>query len=183
MGRGVWVAAARWLVLAAMLIAGLAEAGEVAGVKMPDTLELEGRRLALAHMALKEKLFFNLYVWGLYMEEIPQAQSEAIASNRVKRLHFRFLRTVRRDQLVGAMRHGLSRSTELQSSEAMQQDLEKLLGSLRDVSKGDNLVLTYVPDSGLHVSGEASGGTVIQGKAFADTLFAAWLQKHPVFPR
>jgi hypothetical protein len=78
--------AVRLLVLAALLIAGLAEGREVAGVRMPDTVELQGRRLALAHMALKERLFFNVYVWGLYMEQIPQAESEAIAANHLKRV-------------------------------------------------------------------------------------------------
>lgn len=182
MGHNFWVAGARWLVLAAMLAAGLAEAREVGGVKMEDTLDLQGRRLALAHMALKEKLFFDIYVWGLYMEQIPRLEAEAIATNSAKRLHFRFLRKIRRDQLVGAFRQGLSSNAHL-LSEPMQQGLEKLLQSLKDVSKGDNLILTYDPNAGLQVTGEASGGVVIPGKGFADALFAAWLQKHPVFPR
>jgi hypothetical protein len=182
MGKDFWVAGARWLVLAAMLAAGLAEAREVGGVKMDDTLELQGRRLALAHMALKEKLFFDIYVWGLYMEQIPRLEAEAIATNSVKRLHFRFLRKVRRDQLVGAFRHGLSNNAA-PLSEPMQQSMEKLLQSLKDVSKGDSLILTYDPNAGLQVSGEASGGVLIPGKGFADALFAAWLHKHPVFAR
>jgi hypothetical protein len=182
MARSGWVAGARWLVLGAMLAAGLAEAREVGGVKMPDTLELEGRRLALAHMALKEKLFFDVYVWGLYMEQIPRADSEAVAANNLKRLHFRFLRKVRREQLVEAMRHGLSRHADL-NSVAMKPQMEAMLQSLRDVRKGDNLVITYLPDSGLQISGEASGGVLIPGKVFADALFTAWLRSHPVFSR
>jgi hypothetical protein len=154
----------------------------VGGVKMPDTLELQGRRLELAHMALKEKFFFNIYVWGLYMEQIPHVEAEAIATNSVKQLHFRFLRKIRRDQLVGAFRHGLSSNDALRS-EQMQEEMEKLLQTFKDVSKGDSLILTYVPDAGLHVSGEATGGIVIPGKCFADALFAAWLQKNPVFAR
>lgn len=182
MGRDGWVAGVRWLVLAAMLAAGLAEAKEVGGVKMPDTLELQQHRLALAHMELKKKLFFHIYVWGLYMEQMPRAESEAIAVNSVKRLHFRFLRNIRRDQLVGAFRDGLTINPALRTG-PMQQDMEKLLQSLKDVKDGDDLILTYEPDTGLKVSGEASGGVVIPGKCFADALFTAWLQKNPVFPR
>lgn len=182
MGRDFWMTGARWLILAAMLAAGLAEAREVGGVKMDDTLELHGRRLALAHMALKEKLFFDIYVWALYMEQIPRVEAEAIATNSIKRLHFRFLRKIRREQLVGAFRQGVASNASM-LSEPMQQGLEKLLQSLKDVSKGDNLILTYEPSAGLQVSGEASGGVVIPGKGFADALFSAWLQKHPVFPR
>ncbi|SEM80669.1 Chalcone isomerase-like [Stigmatella aurantiaca] len=182
MVRGEWKVGARCLVLSAMLAAGLSEAKEVGGVKMPDTLQLQGRQLELAHMALKEKLFFNVYVWGLYMEQVPRVESEAIAANSVKQLHFRFLRKVRRDQLLDAFRQGLSSNAALRSG-PLQQNLETLLASLKDVSKGDNLVITYVPDTGLQVSGEASGGVVIPGKPFADALFSAWLHRHPVFSR
>jgi hypothetical protein len=180
MGRDFWMAGVRWLILAALLVAGLAEAREVGGVKMPDTLDLQGRQLALAHMAIKEKFFFNIYVWGLYMEQVPREQEEAVAANSLKRLHFRFLRKIRRDQLVGAFRHGLSSNAALRSA-PMQQSLDTLLKSLKDVGKGDNLILTYDPKTGLHVSGEATGGAVIPGKGFADALFTAWLAKHPVF--
>jgi len=182
MGRDLWVTGARWLVLAAMLAAGLAEAREVGGVKMPDTLDVQGRQLSLAHMALKEKLFFDVYVWGLYMEQVPHAEAEAISTDSLKRLHFRFLRKIRRDQLVGAFRQGLSTNPALRSA-PMQQALDELLKSLKDVGKGDNLVLTYDPETGLHISGEATGGAHIPGKGFADALFTAWLQKHPIFSR
>lgn len=176
------VAAARWLMLAGVLAAGLAEAHEVGGVQMPDTLELQNHRLELAHMELKRKLFFDIYVWGLYMEQIPHMEAEAIAANTIKRLHFRFLRNIRREQLVGAFRQGLSVNPALRSG-PLQQEMEKLLQSLRDVKDGDDLILTYEPSTGLKVSGEASGGVVIPGKCFADALFTAWLQKNPVFPR
>ncbi len=182
MARNRWAARAWAIVLGAILVSGGAEARQVAGVQMPDTLDLQGRRLALAHMALKEKLFFDVYVWGLYMEQIPRAESEAIASNHLKRLHFRFLRKVRRDQLVEAMRHGLSRNADLNSA-AMQPQLEALLQSLKDVRKGEDLVITYLPDTGLEISGGASGGAFIPGKSFADALFSVWLEANPIFPR
>ena len=175
------VSMARGLVLVAVLVAGLAQAGEVGGVKMPDTLELSGRRVELAHMALKEKLFFDVYVWGLYMEQIPRQEAEAITTDSVKRLHFRFLRKIRKDQLEGAFRQALSVNPALRSA-PMQQEMEKLLQSLKDVGKGDDLILTYEPEAGLNVSGAATGGVVIPGKGFADALLTAWLQKNPIFP-
>jgi hypothetical protein len=169
------------LVLGAMFITGTAEAKQVAGVQMPDTLTLEGRRLSLAHMALKEKLFFKVYVWTLYMEQVPSRKAEAIEANCLKRLHFRFLRDIRRDQLVEAFRDGLSSNPAMRSA-AMQRDLERMLSSLRDVDEEGDLVITYVPEGGLHVSGAASGGISIPGKTFADALFTSWLSMHPIFP-
>ena len=170
----------RWLVVAALLTAGVAQGKQMAGVKMPEQLLLEGQQLQLAHMELHEKLWFNVYVWGLYLENVPTRAEEAIAHNGVKRLQFSFLRNIKRNQLVDAFRDGLAGHSALRAP-GMQQDLEKLLSTLRDVSDGDDLVLTYVPSAGLHVSGKASGGILIPGKRFADALFTVWLEEHPIF--
>lgn len=177
-------AGARWLVLCAMLVAGTAHAGQkqVGGVNMPDSLTLRGRTVALAHMALHKRLFFKVYVWSLYLEEQPRNASEAIASNSVKRLHFRFLRNISRDQLVGSLRDNLQKNPDMRQG-PMADNLGVLLSSLKDVRKGEDLVITYVPDAGLEISGGASGGVVIPGKHFADALFSVWLNAHPIFPR
>ncbi|MCY1044647.1 chalcone isomerase family protein [Corallococcus sp. bb12-1] len=164
-----------------LLVGGVAQAGQAGGVNMPDSLQVEGRTLALTHMELKKKLFFNIYVWSLYMEEEPTCFKQAVASNSLKRLHFRFLRTITKDQLVGSFREGLRQNPAMRE-DALNQSLEKLLSSLHDVRKGDDLVLTYLPGSGLHVSGGASGGVHIPGKPFADALFSSWLNTHPIFP-
>lgn len=170
----------RWLMVAALLTASVAQGKQVAGVKMPEQLVLEGQQLQLAHMELHEKLWFNVYVWGLYLEQVPTKAEDAIASNGVKRLQFSFLRNIKRNQLVKAFRDGLAGHEALRAP-GMRQDLEKLLSTLKDVSDGDDLVLTYVPSAGLHVSGKASGGILIPGKRFADALFTVWLEEHPIF--
>lgn len=58
-----------------------------------------------------------------------------------------------------------------------------MLASLKDVQKGEDLVITYTPGVGLEVGGDASGGVFIPGKHFADALFSVWLDSHPIFPR
>jgi hypothetical protein len=175
---------ARWLVLGMVLAVGTAQAGQkqVGGVDMPDSLTLQGRRIALAHMQLQKRLFFKLYVWSLYLENQPRSASEAIASNSVKRLHFRFLRNISREQLVGSMRDGLQKNPDLKQG-PMADHLRVMLSSLKDVQKGEDLVITYLPGVGLEIGGGASGGAFIPGKGFADALFSMWLDAHPIFPR
>lgn len=175
---------ARWLVLGMLLAVGTAQAGqkEVGGVGMPDSLTLQGRTIALAHMQLHKRLFFKVYVWSLYLENQPRNASEAISSNSVKRLHFRFLRNISREQLVGSLRHGLQKNPDLRQG-PMADHLQVMLSSLKDVQKGEDLVITYLPGSGLEIGGGASGGAFIPGKTFADALFSIWLEAHPIFPR
>lgn len=179
-----WRACARWLTLGVVLAVGSAQAGQkqVGGVNMPDSVTLHGRTAALAHMQLHKRLFFKVYVWSLYLEEQPRSASEAIASNSIKRLHFRFLRDITRDQLVGSLRDNLQKNPDMRQG-PMADHLQLMLSSLKDVQKGEDLVITYMPGAGLEIAGGASGGAFIPGKGFADALFAVWLDAHPIFPR
>ncbi|WNG41849.1 hypothetical protein F0U60_07435 [Archangium minus] len=176
--RSVW-----GLVLAMTLLVGTAaQAKAIAGVRMPDAIRLQGKELLLDHMALKKRLFFEVYVWGLYLEQTPASTQEAIAFNGPKQLHLHFRRNINREQLVAAFRGFLSHSAAMRSPE-MKRYAEQLVQSLRGVSKGDTLLITYLPDKGLLISGDASRGAVIPGKAFADVLFTAWLQENPIYER
>ena len=179
-GRGGW--GVRWLVLAMMFMAGTAQAKVIAGVRMPDAISLQGKELLLDHMELKKKLFFEIYVWGLYLEQKPDSTKQAIDFQGPKQLQLHFRRSIKREQLADAFRDFLSNSRALRSPE-MKRQSELLVQSLKGVRKGDTLLITYLPDQGLQVSGEGSRGAVIPGKAFADALFDAWLSENPIYER
>lgn len=172
----------RWLVLAMTLMVGTAQARVMAGVRLPEAISLQGRELLLEHMELKRKLFFDIYVWGLYLERKPDSTQQAIAFQGPKQLQLHFRRGIGRDQLADAFRDFLSNSRALRSPE-MRHQSELLVRSLKGVRKGDTLLITYLPDQGLFISGEGSRGAVIPGKAFADALFDAWLAENPIYER
>jgi hypothetical protein len=175
-GRG----GGRWWVLLVALLASTAQARVLSGVRLPDTISLRGEKLLLEHMALKRMLFWDVYVWGLYLEEKPRTAREAVAADKPKQLQMHFQRNIRRDQLAKAFRDFLRQSTAMRSPE-MQRQAELLVRSLRPVRKGDSLLITYLPGQGLLVSGEASRGAFIPGKDFADVLFDAWLKENPIY--
>jgi len=61
--RKVLGAVALWLAVAAAV-----QAGEVAGVKLPESATIEGKTLRLNGMGLRKKVVFKVYVAGLYLE-------------------------------------------------------------------------------------------------------------------
>jgi hypothetical protein len=172
----------RWAVLAIALIAGTAQARAVAGVRLPDAISLQGKELTLNHIELKREFFFEIYVWGLYLEQTPNSTKEAVEAKGPKQLQFHFRRGIKRDQLASAFRRFLSNSEQLRSPE-MRRNSEELVQSLLAVKKGDCLLISYEPEKGLIVSGEGSRGAVIPGKDFADALFTAWLSENPIYKR
>jgi hypothetical protein len=49
-----------------------------------------------------------------------------------------------------------------------------------DVVEGDEIALTFVPDAGTRVSVRGTDRGTIEGRDFADALFAVWLGPNPV---
>jgi hypothetical protein len=179
MGEALRVTGRVAVVAAAALMAGVADARVVANVQLAETVQVEGRQLRLKRAALKEKLWFDVFVWGLYMESDARNTQEALAKPCAKRLHITLKRNLKREQLVENIRGTLGTARSMQSAE-MRAGLEQFIGALRDVRKGEDLVITYVPGQGTYVTGQVREDAFIAGKPFADALFAAWLESNPL---
>jgi hypothetical protein len=64
--------------------------------------------------------------------------------------------------------------------EALKARLAKLATMIPNVEKGDQILMTWVPGKGTVVSAKGAEKGVIEGKDFADALFAVWLGPTPV---
>ena len=159
--------------------AAMALAGELAGVKMPDTESLDGKTLKLNGMGLRKKAFFKVYVAGLYVETPSKDAANLISSNQVKSMRLHMLRDVAGAKISGAIEDGF----ELNSSAAMPQlkpRLDQLAKLIPDVKDGEEIWLTWVPDKGTGVVVRGTAVGTIEGRDFADALFAVWLGPKPV---
>jgi hypothetical protein len=151
---------------------------EVAGVKLPDTASVEGKTLKLKGAGLRKKVFFKVYVAGLYAENAGLDAKELVSSDQVKRVQLAMLRDVDRKAVGDAIREGFAKNNAAKMS-ALQARLDKFASGLPDTKSGDQLLFTYLPGKGLHVSGKNVDFTV-EGKDFADALFSVWLGADPV---
>jgi len=171
------------LMLAAGLVASLAgpaAAGEKAGVKMPDAIEVAGKPLKLNGMGLREATFLNIdvYVAGLYLETVSSDAAAIVRSSQVKRLVLRFVRSVDRDDILEAWRDGFKGNATVKVS-TIQPAIDQLNGWMKDFSDGDRLVFTDVPGEGVTVEINGTRKGVIKGDDFARSLFAIWLGPKP----
>ncbi len=165
---------ALWLVLIPA-----ARAGEVAGVKMPDTITVDGKVLRLNGMGLRKKLIFNVYVAGLYLENQSRDAAGVISSDQIKSVHLHVLRSLSSSQLAESISEGFWRNAGSQKG-ALQARLERLAKMFPKVINGDLITLTYVPGRGTTVMAKEEQKGVIEGTDFADALFAIWLGPNPV---
>jgi hypothetical protein len=165
--------------LSCAAFAAVVLAGEVAGVKMPDTIIIEGKTLKLNGMGLRKKVVFKVYVAGLYLETPSKDAAAIISSEQIKRMQLSVLRSLKASQVTEAIEEGFEKNSRAQMG-ALKERLGKFGAMISDVVEGDQIVMTYLPGKGTAVSVKGTEKGVIEGKDFADALFAVWLGSNPV---
>jgi hypothetical protein len=161
------------------LSVAVALAGEAAGVKMPDVTTIEGKTLKLNGIGLRKKMMFKVYVAGLYVEAPSKDATTVISADSVKSIRLHILRGLSGSQIGEAISDGFHHNSKAQMG-TLSERLEKLNGMFPAVVEGDQIVLTYVPGKGTLVSAKGQDKGSIEGKDFADALFAVWLGANPV---
>ncbi len=174
MKKGSSAAAAAFLALAPLVVAS-----EVAGVRLPDTVTVEGKTLKLNGAGVRKKLLFKVYVAGLYLESPSKDAAAVLSANEIKSMRLHILRSLKGSQVTEAISEGFERNSKEQMPK-LKGRLEKLGTMIPDVTEGDEIGLTWVPDKGTHVTVRGTDRGSIDGQDFADALFAVWLGPNPV---
>lgn len=148
------------------------------GVTMEDSIDVEGQKLVLNGMALRKKIIFKVYVAGLYLPQKETDAEKILKSDTMRRTVMHFVRSVGAGKINGAWMDGLKDNTPNHSPELKKQ-FDTLCAYMEDVKNKERIVFTYIPGKGtiIEVKGKQKG--VIEGKEFADALFACWIGPKP----
>ena len=160
------------------LSAGPALAKELAGATMPDTLTVAGKTLKLNGMGLRKKAVFKVYVGGLYLEAPSSNGAAVLAADAPKALKMHFLRSIEKEKLVEAYTEGFEGNAP-QKAAAQKAAVDKFYGTVADVKEGTVVTYTYAPGTGTVVNRDGKDVATIEGKEFAEALFAIWLGPKP----
>jgi hypothetical protein len=161
------------------LAAALALAAELAGVKVPDSIEAGGKTLKLNGAGLRKKVVFKVYVAGLYLEHPGKDAAAVVSSDEVKSIRLHILRTLDAAKITEAISEGFERNSRAQMA-SLKARLERFNAMFPNVVEGDEIVMTYVPGKGTVVTAKGAEKGVVEGKDFADALFSVWLGANPV---
>lgn len=163
----------------ALAFAAVVGAAALAGVTMPDVVSVSGKTLHLNGLGLRTKVFFKIYVAGLYLENPTHDATNAISSEEEKRVVMHFLyKKVTKKQLVDAWDEGFEQNAGLLSAE-IKEKIARLESWMEDVTAGQEIVFTYEPGAGttVEVGGRKKG--TIPGADFMRDLWKVWLGEHP----
>jgi hypothetical protein len=169
----------RYVISVALFLTSLtAGAATVAGVKLDDSVTVNGQKLVLNGAGIRKKFFIKVYVGGLYL---PAKQSDAaaiLAADAPRQMVMHFLYSVGKGKIAEAWEEGLEENTKNPSTE-VKAAFKTLASWMEDMKSGERIVLTYVPGTGttVEVKGKVKG--TLPGKATADAILATWIGPEP----
>jgi hypothetical protein len=172
------------LFFAALLTVGFgANAAEVAGVKLDDKTQVESRELVLNGAGLRKRVFFNVYVIGLYLPEKKHDAAAVLALPGPKRAAIHMLRDVGADSFSEALIDGLRANTsdaEYKALEPRVQELSATMAQVGEAKKGMDLALDWTGAGTQLVVNGKPAGMPIAGEDFYRALLRIWLGDKPV---
>ncbi len=172
------------LAISLAMCASASFAADVAGVTLEPSVQLSGTPLELNGAGLRKKVFFKVYVMGLYVPHRTSDASELIAEPGPKRVAIHMLRDVGADTFTDALREGIrDNHTEAEAAalEPRVRQLAAVMSAVGEAKDGMNISLDWIPGSGtaIVVNGTARGAP-IAGEDFYRALLRIWLGEHPV---
>lgn len=165
----------------ALAFASVAGAGELAGVKLPDTTRVGDKTLMLNGMGLRTKMIFKVYAAGLYLPAKQSDPAKILAEDTPRKLEMQFLRSVGREKIAEAWGECLTNNTPGAGAD-VKDGFKQLEGWTADMEEGHTMTFTYDPAKGTEIAVQGVAKGTVAGKAFADAMFACWLGPAPPNP-
>ena len=171
---------ATWSAIVFCVLAPMANlrAGSLASVTLPDTVQVGSKTLVLNGLGLRTKFMIKVYVAGLYLEQKSSDPSAVLKAEAPKRIVMHFVHSASKSQMASAFEDSFTDNSP-DAAKTMKADIDKLLGALEPVKDGDQMVFTYIPETGTTFAINGNDKLTIAGPAFSQVLFSVWLGPKP----
>lgn len=166
------------LCLLALFLVVDGRAAQLAGVTLPDSVQVGDARLVLNGLGLRKKFVVKVYVAGLYLSQKSSDPRAILAAHTPKRIVMHFVHDVSKQQLRDAFDDSFDDNAR-DARKAAQSEIERFFAALDSVKEGDQMTFTYVPGTGTTYAVNGKDKLVISGPAFASVLLSVWLGPKP----
>jgi len=153
-------------------------AASLAGVTLPDTVQVGNTKLVLNGLGLRTEFMVKVYVAGLYLEQKSSDPSAIIKADARNRIVMQFLHGASKSQMADAFQKSFADNTP-DAMKTMKPDIDRFLGALDAVKVGDQIVFTYVPGTGTTFAINGKDKLTIAGSVFNPVLLSVWLGPKP----
>ncbi|WP_417886758.1 chalcone isomerase family protein [Zunongwangia sp.] len=162
------------------LCASLTAQVEVGGVTFPKNYKSADANLVLNGAGVREKLWIDLYVAGLYLEEKSTDADAIIKSEEPMAIKLQIVsRLITSEKMSNAVEDGFENSTGGDTKPIATQIKTFMEFFKEEIKKGDIFDLVYKPGTGVVALKNNEKKGVIKGKEFKEALFGIWLSDKP----
>lgn len=173
----------RFLIIVSLVMLSIPSSAQtkIAGIVMPNVLEVEGEYLKINGGGVREKYFIDLYVGVLYLKEKSSSADHVMNADEPMGIKLRIISgMVDNENFEEALREGFDKSTNGNIS-PIKDRMEKLIkeGFKEDIKTGDIYDLKYVPGKGCSLYKNNSFLVTVKGLDFKKALFGIWFCDEP----
>ena len=176
-----------------MLVAGLvagacwmlpAQAVEISGVKIDDTVTLAGKNLVLNGYGMRQIFVVKAYAAALYLSEKKNNAADVQALTTPKRIALHIQREIDSDEFGQLFITSMNKnSTKEEKAKVVNQTVKfgEMFASMEKVKKGDVVTLDWVPGKGtVSTLNGKQIGEALPDIAFYNAVLRIWLGDNPV---
>ena len=168
------------IIVAVLMMATLGYSEEIGGINMPESLKTGQTQLMLNGAGIRTKLFFDIYVGGLYLKEKSQDPKAIIEADEPMAIRLHVVSSMLTSKkMEKATREGFKKATG-GNIEPIKVQIDEFCSVFKkEIKEDDRYDLIYVPGKGVevHINGEYT--SVTEGLAFKQALFGIWLSDKP----
>jgi hypothetical protein len=155
-----------------------AVAANLAGVEVPDSANVAATPLVLNGVGLRTKVFFKIYVGGLYLAAKSGDAAAIVAGTGPDRVLMHLIYEVSKSQFSDAWEDGF-KDNDAKDYDALHEQIQQFIAVFGDCKKDDVITLDYVPGTGTQVSWNGTLKATIPGEAFHHALLNVFLGPKP----
>ena len=143
---------------------------DVQGVKLEDTIEMQGSRLQLNGAGTRFKAIFKVYVAGLYLGKKAATADEVLHQPGPKRLAVTMLRAIDSKELGKLLTRGMEDNMDKAAMSKLIPGLihmGEIFAAQKPLVAGDQFMIEWVPGVGSVITVKG----VVQGEPFKEAEF------------
>jgi long-chain acyl-CoA synthetase len=169
------------VLLAALFSACVAQAVEVAGVRVDDKVQVDGTELLLNGAGLRSKFFVKVYVGALYAAQRATTPEAIYDSPAPRRKLMRFLREMDAGSFSKALDEGLQNNLTAAEFTVLKPQVEQMgaiMSGIGKVREGDIIVIDFTM-TGVEIGLNNQSRGKVASPAFGRALLKVWLGENP----
>ncbi|MBC7608434.1 MAG: chalcone isomerase family protein [Polaromonas sp.] len=164
-------------------LGALAAQVDVAGVKLEDSVDVQGTKLQLNGAGVRYKAVFKVYVAALYVGKKVATPEEFFAATGPKRMAITMLRDIDSNELGKAFTKGFEENSPKNGMAKLIPGLVRMGQVFADQKKlvaGDSFTNDWIPGVGTVVTIKGKQqGEPFKEPEFFNALMRIWLGDHP----